>query len=72
MRIGRCLGTRVIIVMTAFGEQNSVGEIGKKYLGPSSMVSADEYYECVEQCIALPTKELNPGEGRAYFEKAKA
>jgi len=36
------------------------------------MVSADEYYECVEQCIALPTKEPTPGEGRACCEKAKA
>jgi len=36
------------------------------------MVSADEYYEHVEQCIALGTKELNPGERARLLKMAKA
>jgi hypothetical protein len=36
------------------------------------MASADECYAYVEQCIALATKELHPGDRARLLEMAKA
>jgi hypothetical protein len=36
------------------------------------MASADEYYEYVEQCIALASKCLHPGDRARLLQMAKA
>lgn len=36
------------------------------------MASADEYYGYVEQCIALATKEIHPGDRARLLQMAKA
>jgi len=36
------------------------------------MASADEYYEHVEQCIALASRCLHPGDKVRLFQMAKA
>jgi hypothetical protein len=36
------------------------------------MASADEYYEYVEQCIALASRCLNPGDKVRLLQMAKA
>jgi hypothetical protein len=36
------------------------------------MASADEYYEYVEQCIALASRCLDPGDKVRLFQMAKA
>jgi hypothetical protein len=43
-----------------------------KFFGPLLMASADEYYEYVEQCIALALKCLHPGDKARLLQMAKA
>ena len=64
-----------VVVTTAFsGTKSAWREFTKEItdLGPSSMASADEYYEYVEQCIALASKCLHPGDRVRLLQMAKA
>jgi hypothetical protein len=59
-------------VTASLWEQNSLEEIAKEILGASAMLSADEYYEYVEQCIALALKCVHPGDKARLLQMAKA
>ena len=41
-------------------------------MGSSSMSSADEYYEYVEQCITLASACVHPGDKARLLQMAKA
>ena len=56
----------------AFLEQKPLGEIAKETLGAFGMPSADEYYEYVEQCIALALRCVHPGDKARLLQMAKA
>jgi hypothetical protein len=57
-----------------FGNKKRMERFTKEIidLGPSLMASADEYYEYVEQCIALASKCLHPGDRVRLLQMAKA
>jgi len=53
-------------------EQIALEEITEETLGAASMSSADEYCAYVEQCIALASKCLHPGDKVRLLQMAKA
>ena len=61
-----------IIVTTAFLGTNSGQGNYERTTGVSLMASADEYYEYVEQCIALASRCLHAGDKVRLFQMAKA